>query len=66
MLFDQLLSQDAFFLPGFLCDQEDQSVMERLCDELALEGKDLIDWHGARHLGLVLPCFTRVSACFLP
>lgn len=45
------VGEDAFFLPSFLCDAEDQGVMARLREELELEGKDLIDWHGARHLG---------------
>lgn len=30
--------QDAFFLPGFLCSNEDVSMLERLRSELAEEG----------------------------
>lgn len=43
-------AEDAFFLPGFLCSNEDVSVLERLRNELAEEGKEFTDWHGARHL----------------
>lgn len=43
-------AEDAFFLPGFLCSNEDVSVLERLRTELAEEGKEFTDWHGARHL----------------
>eukprot|EP00913_Durusdinium_trenchii_P010447 g9794.t1 len=43
---------DAYFLPSFLCDAEDESVMAALQLELETEGKVMSDWHGARHLGL--------------
>eukprot|EP00435_Cladocopium_sp_Y103_P041677 s186_g11.t1 len=43
-------AEDAFFLPGFLCSNEDVSLLERLRNELAEEGKEFTDWHGARHL----------------
>ncbi|CAE7597900.1 unnamed protein product [Symbiodinium natans] len=44
--------EDAFFLSSFLCSQDDRSVMEQLQMELETEEKSMIDWHGARHLGL--------------
>ena len=44
--------EDAFFLSGFLCAADDQSVMERLRAELEAEEKAMSEWHGARHLGL--------------
>ncbi|CAK9050375.1 Omega-amidase NIT2 (Nitrilase homolog 2) [Durusdinium trenchii] len=45
-------AEDAYFLPSFLCDAEDESVMAALQLELETEGKVMSDWHGARHLGL--------------
>mmetsp|Transcript_41390 Transcript_41390/g.96175 ORF Transcript_41390/g.96175 Transcript_41390/m.96175 type:complete len:320 (-) Transcript_41390:110-1069(-) len=44
--------EDAFFLSGFLCDKGDMSVMRQLKSELETEGKEMSDWHGARHLGV--------------
>ena len=38
--------QDAYFLPGFLCNTEDVSILQRLREELAEEG------HGYGHKGL--------------
>lgn len=46
-----LSREDAYFLPSFLCDAEDESVMAALQLELETEGKVMSDWHGARHLG---------------
>ncbi|CAJ1361710.1 unnamed protein product [Effrenium voratum] len=48
----QFSAEDAFVLPGFLCDQEDGSLLAALQAELQREGKALSDWHGSRHLGL--------------
>lgn len=47
----QYVAEDAFFLPGFLCPHDDLSLFEALRSELPV-GRDFIDWHGARHLGM--------------
>jgi len=47
----QYVAEDAFFLPGFLCPRDDLSLFEALRSELPV-GRDFIDWHGARHLGM--------------
>jgi len=46
----QIHAEDAYFLPGFLCNTGDVSILQRLREELAEEGKEFSDWHGARHL----------------
>jgi len=59
----EVSAEDAFFLPAFLCGHEDLSLMERLKEELLVEGKDFSDWHGSRHMGLHFEKRSGAEAC---
>lgn len=43
--------EDAYFLPSFMCNFEDLSLMEKLRGELPT-GRDFTEWHGSRHMGI--------------
>jgi len=59
----EVRAEDAFSLPAFLCGHEDLSLMERLKEELLVEGKDFSDWHGSRHMGLHFEKRSGAEAC---